>query len=511
MAVTPATPAASVTSVTPEASATPATPAASVTQAASDSGRARTRAPRAADPGPGGSAARSGFDGSIDASPYQGYVYAYPHKSAYRPLEPRPPLREVWAAEPLESLFLYLHIPFCEMRCGFCNLFTRTGAPEELVAAYLDALEHQARAVRDALDGPRFVTAAIGGGTPTYLSAAELTRMFDLTERIMGADLRAVPLSMETSPATATADRLAVLAERGTTRVSIGVQSFIDAEARAAVRPQRRREVEAALGRIREAGFETLNIDLIYGIDGQTEQSWRHSLDAALGWEPEEIYLYPLYVRPLTGLGRRARDWDDHRLGLYRQGRDHLLAAGYEQVSMRMFRLPGSSGATGYCCQSDGMVGLGCGARSYTSRLHYSYEYAVGARQVRAIIDDYVRLAPGEFAVANVGFHLDEDERRRRHLIQSLLQAEGLDPVAYRERFGAEVTADFGEELERLTVRGWLEPVRPPGPARGTSGSEVGGAGRLRLTAEGLARSDAIGPALFSGRVRELMAGYEER
>ncbi|WP_326821905.1 STM4012 family radical SAM protein [Streptosporangium sp. NBC_01756] len=466
-------------------------------------------------------------DGSIDTGPYQGYVYAYPHKTAYRPLRPRPSLRDVWAAEPSGSLSLYLHIPFCEMRCGFCNLFTRTGAPEELVAAYLDALERQARAVRDALEEPRFVTAAIGGGTPTYLSAAELTRMFDLTEQIMGADLRAVPLSVETSPATATADRLAVLAERGATRVSIGVQSFIDAEARAAVRPQRRHEVETALGRIREAGFEALNIDLIYGIDGQTERSWRHSLDAALAWRPEELYLYPLYVRPLTGLGRRAHDWDDHRLGLYRQGRDHLLAAGYEQVSMRMFRLPGSAGATEYCCQSDGMVGLGCGARSYTADLHYSYEYAVGAGQVRAIIDDYVRLAPEEFAVANVGFRLGEDERRRRHLIQSLLQAEGLETAAYRERFGTEVTADFDAELGSLAARGWLEPVGPgtrgtfdnldaPGPAEfsgaepaGISGARVADTGRLRLTAEGLAHSDAIGPALFSSRVRELMAGYE--
>ncbi|MFI6511774.1 STM4012 family radical SAM protein [Streptosporangium sp. NPDC050855] len=440
------------------------------------------------------------------ASPYQGYVYAYPHKTAYRPLDPRPSLERVWADEPLGHLFLYLHIPFCEMRCGFCNLFTRTGAPEELVDAYLDALERQARAVRDALAGPRFAAAAIGGGTPTYLSAAELTRMFDLTEKITGADLRAVPLAVETSPATATADRLAVLVERGTTRISIGVQSFIDAEARAAVRPQKRQEVETALGRIREAGFETLNLDLIYGIDGQTETSWRYSLDAALAWRPEEIYLYPLYVRPLTGLGRRARDWDDQRLALYRQGRDHLLAAGYEQVSMRMFRLPGRSSPAEYTCQSDGMVGLGCGARSYTSDLHYSYEYAVGAGAVRGIIDDYVRLPAEEFAVANVGFTLDEEDRRRRHLIQSLLQAEGLERAAYRDRFGAEVETHFGEELERLAARGWLEHPAADGPAGSGTRS-----GRVRLTAEGLAHSDAIGPALFSDRVRTLMAGYRER
>lgn len=427
------------------------------------------------------------------ATPYQGYVYAYPHKTAYRPLDPRPSLRGVWAGERTDALFLYLHIPFCEMRCGFCNLFTRTGAPAELVAAYLDALERQALAVHDALPDARFATAAIGGGTPTYLEAGELSRLFDLTERVMGADLLRIPLGVETSPATATPDRLAVLVERGTTRISIGVQSFIDEEARAAVRPQRRTEVERALANIRASGVETLNIDLIYGIDGQTETTWLHSLDAALAWRPEELYLYPLYVRPLTGLGLRPREWDDQRLTLYRLGRDHLIAAGYEQVSMRMFRLPGGGAGTEYCCQTDGMIGLGCGARSYTSRLHYSFEYAVGVRHVRTIIDDYVRLPQDEFAFANVGFALDDAERGRRHLIQSLLQAEGLDRVAYKERFHTDVLEDF--DLDGFADRGWVESS----------------ADTIVLTPEGLAHSDAIGPELFSPRVVELMDAYDHR
>ncbi|WP_043616558.1 STM4012 family radical SAM protein [Nonomuraea candida] len=437
--------------------------------------------------------------------PYEGYVYAYPHKTAYRPLDPRPRLKEVWAGERPGAL--YVHIPFCEMRCGFCNLFTRTGAPEELVTAYLDALERQAEQVRDALDetapgnrapggpaakGTTFETAAFGGGTPTYLSARELTRLFDLTERTMGVDLTRVPLSVETSPATATPDRLSVLAERGTSRISIGVQSFVPEEARSAVRPQKRAEVDAALDAIRASGVPVLNIDLIYGIDGQTPRTWLHSLDTALRWRPEELYLYPLYVRPLTGLGKQGRAWDDQRLELYRAGRDHLLAAGYEQVSMRMFRLPGTDSGTSYCCQTDGMVGLGCGARSYTSGLHYSFEYAVGARHVRSIIDDYV--AQTDFGTANVGFALSPDERRRRHLIQSLLQAEGLARRAYADRFGADVLDDFPlDDLPMKEFAGWLSVTDET----------------VRLTPEGLAHSDAIGPALFSPRVRALMDGYE--
>ncbi|MFD7640266.1 STM4012 family radical SAM protein [Kitasatospora sp. NPDC059795] len=447
-------------------------------------------------------------------SPYQSYVYAYPHKTAYRPLPDRPPLTGLWRGEKQDALSLYLHIPFCEVRCGFCNLFTRIGSPEGLTTAYLDALERQAGQVREALAGDaRFALAAFGGGTPTYLTASELERLCDIAEHRMGADLTAIPLSVEASPDTATADRLRVLAERGTTRLSLGVQSFLDEEAKSAVRPQKRAAVEAALGRVRDAGFPVLNIDLIYGIDGQTVASWIKSLDAALSWRPEELYLYPLYVRPLTGLGRHTApasttdgtdggttgdtaDWDAQRLTLYRAGRDHLLANGYQQVSMRMFRRTGGAAAsTGeYACQTDGMVGLGCGARSYTSKLHYSFDYAVDAREVRRIIDDYV--AAPDFSRAELGWEMTDEETRRRHLVQSLLQGEGVDLTAYRERFGSTPEQDFPAELAEFAAHGWLAD-----DARNS----------LLLSPEGLAWSDAIGPRLFSAGVRARMTEYSPK
>jgi oxygen-independent coproporphyrinogen-3 oxidase len=472
----------------------------------------------------------------LDGSPYQGYLYAYPHKTAYRPLRPRPALREIWAGERRDALFLYLHLPFCEMRCGFCNLFTRANPPAEQVRGYLDQLGRQAERVREALgDAADFARVAIGGGTPTYLTAAELTEMFDLLAGF-GARLGAVPMAVETSPATATDDRIAVLAERGTTRVSIGVQSFLDREAHAAGRPQRRAEVERALATIRAHAIPELNLDLIYGIPGQTARTWAQSLAATLQWRPEEVFLYPLYVRPLTGLGRRgvagngapagaprdgvspdgvpldgapgSRDagWDRQRLELYRQGRDTLRAAGYRQLSLRHFRrgeLPAGDGVGGdgvggdrpdYCCQDDGMVGLGCGARSYTTDLHYSFDYAVGIGQVRAIIDDYLRRPASDFEVAEVGFRLDPVEQRRRWLVTSLLRADGFAPAAYRDRFGTGLGDDF-PQLDQLAERGWLS----------------GDGDRVALTDAGLERADAIGPWLVSGPVRTAMAEYAVR
>jgi coproporphyrinogen III oxidase-like Fe-S oxidoreductase len=426
-------------------------------------------------------------------SPYQGYLYAYPHKTAYRRLEPRPLLRDVWAVEPQNSLFGYVHLPFCEMRCGFCNLFTRANPPAEQVTAYLAQLRRQATAVRASLDpAASFSRLAIGGGTPTYLTAPELESLFAILAEAFGAS--SVPLSVETSPATATPDRLAVLAAHATTRISIGVQSFLDSEAHAAGRPQRLAEVMGALQAIRDARIPVLNVDLIYGIDGQTAGTWQHSLDEALRWSPEELYLYPLYVRPLTGLGRRAHaraDWDRQRLELYRQAVEVLTAAGYVRHSMRQFRRADAPAPDGpdYCCQDDGMVGLGCGARSYTTDLHYSFDYAVAVPEVRAVIADFLSRPVDDFRYAEFGFHLDAVEQRRRWLLKSLLRAEGVDPAAYTARFGTRHTDDF-PQLTDLVDRGWLN------------------ASRTVLTGPGLDHSDAVGPWLVSGEVREAMGSY---
>ncbi len=427
---------------------------------------------------------------------YESYVYAYPHKTAYRRLEPALPLGPLWEQERREALFLYLHVPFCEQRCGFCNLFTQPVPEDDRVEAYLSTLTRQAAVVRRALDegGPFAIArAAVGGGTPTLLSARQLERIWDLL-RAVGMTTP-VPMSVETSPETALPDRLAVIVGGGADRISMGVQSFVETEVKAVNRPQKTADVHRALGAIRDAGAAVLNVDLMYGLPGQTEQTWEYSLAAALEYRPEELYLYPLYVRPLTTLGRKGAEAQDRqRVTLYEQGRDRLLGAGYRQISMRMFRRPDAGGtlAPVYRCQDDGMIGLGVGARSYTRRVHYSSEWAVGARGVRGIIDRWIVRPDEDFAVADYGFVLDDAEQRRRWLILSLLSDDGLDVAAYRRRFGSSAEADF-PQLGELLGRGFAMP-----------------AGDLvRLTPEGLGRADVIGPWLFSDEVRRTMASFE--
>jgi oxygen-independent coproporphyrinogen-3 oxidase len=140
------------------------------------------------------------------------------------------------------------------------------------------------------------------------------------------------------------------------------------------------------------------------------------------------------------------------------------------------------------------MVGLGCGARSYTRTLHYSREYAVASREVREILADYLERPAERFAWADYGFRLDGAEQRRRFIIQSLLQIDGLDLAAYRGRFGSEAVDDLP----------CLAELDPLGLAQVTPTT-------LALTDAGLEWSDVLGPWLYSARVRELMEAYECR
>lgn len=429
----------------------------------------------------------------MEREPLTAYAYSYPHKSSYRPLSPVVPLSEAWRDEDASSLSLYVHVPFCEMRCGFCNLFTQSQPGAEAVAAYLATLKRQMRVVREAVPAAQFQQFAVGGGTPTFLSAAELATLLSNVQSTFDCWLRYLATSVETSPATATPDRLQVLRDWGVQRISLGVQSFANDELGQLGRPQKSEDVHQALANIRSCGFPELNIDLIYGGMDQTRRAWRQSLRESLRYEPEEIYVYPLYVRPHTGLARRGRSAAEHRSDLYREARDLLCASGYVQLSLRNFRLPRCASSSAYACQRDGMIGLGCGARSYTRRLHYATRFAATQAGVRAILQQWVSQSDAELALATHGYWLSEDEQRRRYLIMSLLQAAGMQLNDYRARFSLPPDAEVHlPDMELLIERGWLEHSRT----------------RLKLTASGLEHSDEVGPLLYSELVRDRLREF---
>jgi oxygen-independent coproporphyrinogen-3 oxidase len=428
-----------------------------------------------------------------DTTELSTYAYSYPHKSSYGPLSPPVPIAAAWRYEDVTRLSLYVHIPFCEMRCGFCNLFTQSQPAEQVVEAYLATLARQMRVVHAAVPSASFSQFAMGGGTPTFLSPAQLETLLGEVELTFNQSLRRLTTSVEVSPATATKDRLEVLAGFGVERISLGVQSFEATETQQLGRPQKAHEVQEALYRIRSGGFPVLNIDLIYGDPRQTRESWLASLQQALRYRPEELYLYPLYIRPETGLARAGSLSFRHRTDLYLAARDLLGEHGYDQASLRCFRLPPSGSPSSYGCQRDGMIGLGCGARSYTQRLHYSTHFAVAQAGIRAILAGWIAQTDHDLSLATHGIWLSDEEQRRRFLLLSLLQAEGLAITEFQERFPSSTVEEL-PEVAGLLERGWLVRTED----------------RYVLTPRGLQYSDTVGPLLYSQPVRDRLRAFVE-
>lgn len=425
----------------------------------------------------------------LTGSPYQAYAYAYPHKSAYRFFENVLDIETVWTKEKQDQLFLYFHIPFCEMRCGFCNLFTIANPKSDLEHPFISALTKQVAIHKEALPHAQFSRIAIGGGTPTFLSLKDLEKLMNLNETMLGGTIQ-VPFSIEMSPKTVDKEKLHLLKSKGVSRASIGIQSFLKEELKSLGRPQKMEEIDPALSAIKAMGFHTMNIDLIYGMLGQTPKTFIYSLQRCLDYEPEEIFLYPLYVRPLTGLDKMDKSWDDQRMELYLTGRDFLLENGYEQITMRIFRKKDAAQmeAPPYDSPQDGMLGLGVGARSYTKALHYSSDYAVDRKVVHHIIDNFVKQSDAHRKQITYGAKLNEEEQKRRYLIKSLLEGEDLNLNKYQAYFQSKALEDF-PDLHQLFDLGMA-----------TQEGEM-----FALNAKGLTYSDVIGPYLYSQDVHKKM------
>ncbi|OKP75516.1 coproporphyrinogen III oxidase [Paenibacillus sp. P3E] len=429
----------------------------------------------------------------ITAYPYRNYLYSYPHKTAYRDLEPPVPLEPLWQEEPAETFFLYMHIPFCGARCGFCNLFTLPDKRAEVHTVYVDALERQARQWAAFTGGKPFARFAIGGGTPSLLEPVQLRRLFRIAEDIMGLDFSTASLSVETSPETLSEEKLDILKEHKVDRVSMGIQSFVAAESAAIFRPQNPDTVYRALELLKQYDFPILNLDLIYGLPGQTVESWLFSLQQAVQHEPEEIFIYPLYTRHHTIVKPEdMRRQTDIRLECYKAAQSVLAEYGYTQYSMRRFaKDTARSGKTilDYSCQEEGMVGLGCGARSYTRNVHYASRYGVSRKATESIIADYV--AAERYDTADYGIVLSLEEQKRRYILKAVLHSEGLKLADYSGRFTSSLWSDH-PELNLLLQ----------------SGLALNEEGVLRLTPEGLGYSDSIGDWFISGNIREQMERF---
>lgn len=421
---------------------------------------------------------------------YQQYMYSYPHKTAYRPLE-NIVFQDYHSHLQTGDNSLYIHIPFCESKCGYCNLFSVAGEPEKTVDAYLDAMERQS--AQYGLHEFFFRDLTIGGGTPLLLSEAQLERIFAITDRTVGWQNETYPVVVETSPNQTTEGKLLLLKKHHVSRISMGVQSFREEELAELNRRHTPEQARKAIHLIKDAEFPCLNLDLIYGIPGQTTESLLDSAREAVSYHPEELFVYPLYTKEGTWLAKRysvKQISQDHMLSMYRALREYLLGQGYVQHSMRRFVRQEHVGED-LSCGFGNTVSLGCGGRSYLGELHFCTPYAVKQEHCRSILRQYIQTV--DYNRIRHGYLLDREEQKRRYVIKNLFFYSGISFSEYGETFASDVRDDF--------------PVLIEWEKRGYGGLREG---RYRLTEAGMERSDALGPCLISETVARRMETWQE-
>jgi oxygen-independent coproporphyrinogen-3 oxidase len=364
---------------------------------------------------------------------------------------------------------LYLHIPFCKRRCLYCDFVTVSGK-NHLIPSYLDALEKEIQEAASALPSyARVHTIYFGGGTPSLLPANLTVKLLDQIRSLFPVQ-EEMEITLEMNPGTLQLGFLEGLRETGVNRLSIGLQSAIDSELRSLGRIHNFNQFLETFASARKLGFENISVDLIYGIPGQTVDSWSVTLKKCLELEPSHLSLYSLNIEEETPFGRMVAEGalelpdGDLMADMYEYATDKLAERSFEQyeISNWASRKP------------DGSIHPSLHNLQYWRNLPYlgfgtgAHGSAGGVRTSNTTqIEDYLqRAASGEKKPYPLGFAssewqaIDKFERMQETMMLGLrLTEEGLSEVEFARRYREDMRVIFGPELAKLENEGLLETL----------------------------------------------------
>lgn len=365
------------------------------------------------------------------------------------------------AANPLAPLSLYLHVPFCESRCSFCGCSVIVTRKRHVAEEYLAYLALEMAMVAHALRGRRQVVQYHwGGGTPSYLSPAQMRALHHEVLRSFSID-PAAELALEVDPRVTSFEQLETLRELGFNRLSLGVQDFDPAVQQAVNRIQSVEATRALVQRARELGFASINVDVIYGLPRQTLQSFARTIDAVIALRPDRIAAYSFAHVPWIRAHQKFLAVDelptaDGKLQLFLQARHRLLSHGYRAIGMDHFALPDDDLARaadagtlhrnfmGYTTRpAPDMIGLGVSAIGEVA--------GAFAQNTKKLSTYYRAIDAGRFPVER-GYDLDADDRLRRYVIAELMCNLQLDTEVVERRFGVDFDSYFSVERSELAT-----------------------------------------------------------
>ncbi len=367
----------------------------------------------------------------------------------------------------MEAYSLYLHIPFCRHRCAYCDFNTYAGQ-ENLIPRYVDALCREMQFVAKAAPGRiPLHTIFFGGGTPSLLSAAQVGQVLEQAAACF--DLQpGAEITLEANPGTVTLEHLRGLRAAGANRLSYGVQSAHPDDLRLLERQHTYLDAVQAVEWSRKAGFDNLNLDLIFGVPFQTLERWQRSLELVLGLHPEHLSLYALTVEHGTpfqkwaGRGLVPMPDDDLAADMYNWASERLDDAGFQQYEISNWARTATDGAlllSRHNLQywlNHPYLGLGAGAHGYAGGTR-----TANVLGIRAYIERVESGQPREFplgpALANATPVDARTAMQETMMVGLRLVQRGVSGAEFAARFGCGLEDAFGEPITRLVGQGLLE------------------------------------------------------
>ena len=387
---------------------------------------------------------------------YTSYPTAVEFREGFSHAEYAPLLEGV---APADELSLYVHLPFCEHRCTFCGCHVVATRHRDVAAEYLDYLEREIDLVCQHLPGrPAVSQFHLGGGTPTYYSPGQLQRVHDyIAERFeLLADAER---AIEVDPRVTTHEHIDALAEMGFNRLSMGVQDF-DADVQEAIgRGQDAQSTQQLFVYCRRRGFDSINLDLIYGLPHQTVASFMATIEAVLTLKPDRVALYSYAHVPWVRGNQKSMDTaalpsQDAKLELFGIARGAFIESGYEQIGMDHFALKDdemSHARRGHTLHRNFM---GYTVKRSATQLGFGIS-AIGevggafAQNAKKLSTYYRVLDSGKLPVEK-GYELSADDSARREVILSLMCNLYVDFALIESAFDLSFRDYFSLELEEL-------------------------------------------------------------
>ena len=380
-----------------------------------------------------------------------------------------------------EPLGFYVHIPFCETKCPYCD-FNTYERIEHLIPAYVEALSREISLWADVLDHPGIDTVFFGGGTPSYLSAEYMAGLMSTIHREFDLSASA-EVTLEANPGDVSPRRLEALLEAGFNRLSIGVQSLDDRLLGLLGRRHDAREAAEAFRTAVAVGFDNTSIDLIYGLPHQSLWDWQDTLDRAVALGPPHISMYGLTLEEGTPMaqwvstGRLPAPDPDLAADMYEAAEATGLAAGYRHYEISNWALPGYESRHNLrYWRNQPFIGTGPGAHSYLAGFRFS-----NLRSPRT----YIQRVAGERPELREGTSIEdaimgmpvidmvEREDAEREMSETMMMGlrldTGISEKEFTGRFGRSPAAVYSVAIDELGSLGLLDASD----------------GMLRLTARG--------------------------